>query len=345
MTTRRTFLGLAAAVTVFPYPAHPMRLVHPMRPTTHFYYDPFHKDEHSICRVYVDESIGYERGTRPAIFTLGGGGWHPTSGTIKNGWTPVPGSLLERLYLRGWAVIHMAYTVANTTTPNQGAFDSSAWISTGPRLLIDETKHDYRHQERDAVLAVQYLRKNGARMIDSLDVRPGSFYFDGRSAGGQAGCWLGFSGDRSDRLASNEQFRMSTLIAGIVQRQHIASAKALLPGFPQYHLRSSSGALPSNVGQVPPEEHGRCWHLRWAHDEPKVPCYLSGDGTINHTGPWDWASFQGVLTGAELHASDHVKATEQMPGHHPASVFLTGPVPPTWDADVEKWLLRVEAAR
>jgi hypothetical protein len=342
MTTRRAFLGLAASVAAS---AALPRTAQPMRPTAQFYYDAANADEHSVCRVYCDTSVPFAPGTRPAVFTLLGGGWQPNGGTIDHGWTPTPGSLMERLYARGWAVIHMAYTVANTTTVNRGAFHHAYWKSYRGRLVIDEGTNSFRHQERDAVLAVQMLRYAGLREIPDLDLKPGSFYFHGRSAGGQAGCWLGFSADRADPHATRAIYRTSTLIGGIVQTQHIASVRAMKPGFQQYHLADSSGMVPTTVGQVPSHVHGQCWHLRWAHDQPKVPCFLSGDGTLYHSGPWDWASFQGVLTATQLHASDHVKATEQMPGHHPASVFLTGPVPATWDEDAEKWLVRLEESK
>jgi hypothetical protein len=315
-----------------------------MNPIATVHIDPDHSDEFSIMRVYARrDMVNYER-KRPLLIRVRGAGWFPGSGVITSTWTPDPTSYLGMLYDAGWAIAFLSYPTLNQSLPNRGTFHPSFWARDGDALVIDPNTGDQRHMQRNIVMALQHIRHVGLAEVPDIDRRPGRIVIDGNSAGSVAASWVSFGVERANRNAADPLWRTSTEVMATVQHFHIASARAMPPAYQINHLEDAQGDVPGNNNQIADDVHGNCWPLRWSGARKKKPCYLSGDGTLNHAGPHDWAGFKNVLTGAQIHASDHVVATRNMPGHAPASVFVVGPKAVSYEQDVTKWVRRLEEA-
>lgn len=295
----------------------------PIEPTLVSGYDPLlgtnPVDQRYTLTVYYREDIEFS-GPRPWVLFIEGGNFGPGTGqparTLEDvcASDPATNQLARLIWERGIAVVSMGYTIPDASITGGGAFDPGAWLRQGtiPESVLqnDLTKQGVRMAERDIVNAIQYIRWTGVGgVLDQDQDTSGGIVGVGTGAMVGAWCALGFS--RGPQQATPNQLESTkTRVPWFVAHNLPASWNAWVDAVELPHLTDGAGGTALTVGAAkavadgPDNQNIRDASPLWyGFNFPQIrsrnaqlPVFLTAAGTATYGGPYDYASFDGVLT-------------------------------------------------
>jgi len=295
------------------------------------------------AKVFCDTTIPYQKGERPWVIFMLGGGWQ--SDSLPGNVSPSGDGVLSELYSLGFCVITAGYTAYDTSIQGLGLFDTQNWKSNGSGLVIDETKLDRRHSELDTVNLIQHIRYFGINSVPDLDRRPGRGGIIARSAGTINASWVAFGPDRADPNASNKRFSTSTSIEWTLGDQYISSINAYdkQQNIAVKHYPKATGGLATKLNQVRPVIVAAGSPLFYYTTPTR--CYLKSVGSlILPNGPHDYFGMEDVfIMPSQTHAPDHVEAMRKLiqpitKNSNPRDVFTNQP---DTEEDQANWIVNV----